>query len=237
MSESRRILLVGATGLVGRTIIERSPELDDVMLQGVARREIAFPEGVRMELVLAESDAWPGIIAQLCPDAVISALGTTHKKAGSQEGFREIDHDLVLEVGRAAKDAGVKNFVQISSVGADAFSRNSYLRVKGETERDLKSLKLRRLDILRPGLLRGKRENDLRPLEQLGQFAAPVGDLFLRGAKTKYRSIKAIDLADAALAFATAKAGGQFIHEHEAMMRMTREFRRALAAKTEAQDG
>ena len=102
MSEPRRVLLVGATGLIGRTIIERSPDLPGIALQGLARREIPFPPGVRMELVLAESEEWPGIIEQLVPDAVISALGTTHKKAGSQSGFRRVDHDLVLEVARAA---------------------------------------------------------------------------------------------------------------------------------------
>ncbi len=235
MSEPRRVLLVGATGLIGRTIIARSPDLDDIILQGLARREIPFPPGVRMELVLAESDEWPGIISQLVPDAVISALGTTHKKAGSTSGFRRVDHDLVLEVARAAKAAGVRNFVQVSSVGADPFSRNSYLRVKGETEKDLKALKLHRLDILRPSLLRGKRQNDLRPLEALGQIVAPIGDLFLHGSKEKFRSIKAVDLADAALACACAKAGGQFVHEHDSLMRLTSDFRRALAAKSAPQ--
>ncbi|WP_338240592.1 NAD(P)H-binding protein [Aurantiacibacter hainanensis] len=230
MSEARRILLVGATGLIGRTIIERSPDLHDIILQGVARREIAFPKGTRMELVLAESEDWPDIIAQLEPDAVICALGTTHRKAGSDSAFREVDHDLVLEVGKAAKSASIKNFVYISSVGADPFSRNSYLRVKGETEKDLRALKLHRLDILRPGLLRGKRQNDVRPLESLGQMVAPLGNLFLQGGKEKYRSIKATDLADAALALACAKARGQFVHEHESLMRTTREFRRNLAA-------
>jgi uncharacterized protein YbjT (DUF2867 family) len=229
------VLLVGATGLIGRTIIARSPDLDDIILQGLARREIPFPPGVRMELVLAESDEWPGIISQLVPDAVISALGTTHKKAGSTSGFRRVDHDLVLEVARAAKAAGVRNFVQVSSVGADPFSRNSYLRVKGETEKDLKALKLHRLDILRPSLLRGKRQNDLRPLEALGQIVAPIGDLFLHGSKEKFRSIKAVDLADAALACACAKAGGQFVHEHDSLMRLTSDFRRALAAKSAPQ--
>lgn len=237
MSDARRILLLGATGLIGRTIIERSPDLHDIILQGVARREIAFPKGTRMELVLAESEEWPGIIAQLEPDAIINALGTTHRKAGSDSAFREVDHDLVLEVGKAAKSAGVKNFVHISSVGADPFSRNSYLKVKGETEKDLRALKLHRLDILRPGLLRGKRHNDLRPLEKLGQIAAPLGDLFLQGSRAKYRSIKAIDLADAAVAFACAKARGQFVHEHESLMRITREFRRDLAARDAAEAG
>jgi len=237
MSDPRRILLVGATGLIGRTIIARSPELSGIALQGLARREIPFPPGVRMELVLADSDEWPGIITQLVPDAVISALGTTHKKAGSSSGFREVDHDLVLEVGKAAKAAGVKNFVQVSSVGADPFSRNSYLRVKGEAEKDLKALKLHRLDILRPSLLRGKRQNDLRPLEALGQIAAALGDLFRHGSKEKYRAIKAIDVADAAVACACAKAGGQFVHEHDSLMRLSRDFRRELAARTAPQGG
>ncbi|KLE35214.1 NAD-dependent epimerase/dehydratase family protein [Aurantiacibacter luteus] len=233
MSEDLRVLLVGATGLIGRTIIARSPALSGIILQGVARREIPFGEGVRMELVLAESDAWPSVIEQLAPDGVISALGTTRKKAGSDTAFAAVDHDLVLEVAKAAKQAGVRNFVQISSVGADPYSKNTYLKVKGETEADLRKLRLRRLDILRPGLLRGKRLNDLRPAEKTGQMVAPLADMFLRGDKAKYRSIKATTVADAAIACATAKAGGQFVHEHEGIVRLAREFERALAAQRE----
>lgn len=230
MSEPLRVLLVGATGLIGRTIIARSPDLSAVTLQGLARREIPFPAGTRMELVLADSDQWPVIVAQLVPDAVISALGTTHRKAGSSDAFRAVDHDLVLELARAAKDAGVHNFVQVSSVGADPYSKTNYLRVKGETEKDLKALKFHRLDLLRPGLLRGRRKNDIRVLEKLGQIVAPLADLFLQGDKSKYRSIRATDLADAALAAASAKAGGQFVHEHDALMRLARDFQRNLAA-------
>lgn len=228
MSDPRRILLVGATGLVGRTIIERSPDLKGIALQGIARREIPFPPGTRMELVLAESDQWPTLVAQLEPDAVISALGTTHRKAGSNAAFRAVDHDLVLEVARAAKEAGVRNFIQVSSVGADPYSKNSYLRVKGETEKDLKAVKFHRLDILRPGLLRGKRQNDIRVLEKLGQVGSPLADLFLQGKYRKYRSIRATDLADAALDLSRAKAGGQFVHEHESLVRLAREFQREL---------
>lgn len=228
MSEPRRILLVGATGLIGRTIITRSPDLKGIILQGVARREIPFDEGVRMELVIADSDNWPSVVTQLEPDSVISALGTTRKKAGSSEAFAAVDHDLVLEVAKASREAEVKNFVQISSVGADQYSKNTYLRVKGQTESDLKKLRFRRLDILRPGLLRGKRKNDLRVVEKMGQLVAPLSDQFLRGDKSKYRSIKAETVADAALACATAKAGGQFIHEHDYILRLAREFNRSL---------
>lgn len=228
MSDPLRVLLAGVTGLVGRTVIARSPAVPEIILQGLSRREIEFGAGVRMELVLAQTGAWPDIIEQLEPDAVICALGTTRKKAGDDEAFREVDHDLVLDVARAAKAAAVKNFVHVSSVGADQHSRNTYLRVKGETERDLRALKLGRLDILRPGLLRGKRLNDPRPLEKVGQIAAPVADLFLQGSRRKFRSIKATDLADAILACASSKARGQFVHEHDSLMRLTRDFRRKL---------
>lgn len=228
MSDPIRVLLLGATGLIGRTVIARSPDLPNMILQGLARREIEFPPGTRMELILAEGKNWPSAIEQLTPDGIICALGTTRRKAGSMEAFRAVDHDLVLSMGEAAKAAGVPNFVHISSVGADPYSRNSYLQVKGQTERDLKALRLRRLDILRPGLLIGKRKDDLRPVEKLGQIAAPLTDLFLQGDKSKYRSIRATTLADAALAAATIRAGGQFIHEHNALLRLAREFDKKL---------
>lgn len=229
MSDHTRILLIGATGLMGRTIIARSPDIPNISLQGLSRREMDFPEGVRMELVLAPTEEWPTVIEQLQPDAIICALGTTRRKAGSDEAFSKVDRDLVVDVGRGAKDAGVRNFVTISSVGADPYSKNTYLRVKGEMEKALKALKLPRLDIMRPGLLRGSRKNDLRPAESIGQVLAPVADIFLQGAKSKYRSMKAPDLADACIAGATAKAGGQFVHEHDSMVRMISDYRRALA--------
>lgn len=222
----KRILLVGATGLVGRSIIARTPQLPQVALQGLARREMEFPEGARMELVLADTQDWAEVIKMIEPEAVICALGTTRAKAGSEEEFRAVDHDLVLEVARAAKAAGTQKFVLVSSVGASLSTRNLYLRTKGEIERDVKSLKFKRLDILRPGLLRGKRIDDKRGAEGVGQVLAPLADLFMQGSKTKYRSIKADTLAAAAIQCTLEKVGGQFIHEHDSLKRISDKYNR-----------
>ncbi|MBH5323034.1 NAD(P)H-binding protein [Aurantiacibacter sediminis] len=219
-SEKKRVLLVGATGLVGRSVITRSIDMSQFALQGLARSEMQFPDGARMELVLADSEDWGEVVKMIAPEAVICALGTTIKKAGSEEAFRAVDHDLVMDVARAAKAAGTTGFVYVSSVGADTGSRNFYLRTKGEVERDLKALKFRRLDILRPGLLRGQRRGDARFLEGIGQVAAPVADLFLQGSYSKFRSIRASDLAAAALQCVREKPAGQFIHEHEGLKRL-----------------
>lgn len=220
MIPSRRVLLVGATGLVGRNIIARTAHLPQLALQGLSRREIAFPEGARMELVLADSEDWGEVVGMIKPEAVICALGTTIRKAGSEEAFRAVDYELVMQVARAAKAVGTRGFVHISSVGAETGTKNFYLRTKGEVERDLRALHFKRLDVLRPGLLRGRRERDTRVLEGIGQVLAPLVDPFLRGGLEKYRSIRASDLATAALQCVWEKANGQFVHEHDGLLRL-----------------
>lgn len=220
----RRVLLVGATGLIGRSVIARTPGMPEIALQGLARREMAFPDGARMELVLADNEDWSGVVQDLAPDGVICALGTTRAKAGSVEAMRAVDYELVMQVARAAKEAGARSFTHVSSVGADTASRAEYLRTKGEVERDLKALRFTRLDILRPGLLRGRREKDVRLLEGIGQLLAPVTDLFLHGNASRYRSVKASMVAAAALQCSAEKAGGQFVHEHDGLGRLAARF-------------
>ncbi|MDF1834722.1 MAG: NAD(P)H-binding protein [Alteraurantiacibacter sp. bin_em_oilr2.035] len=222
----RQVMLVGATGLIGRHIIARTPDLPELNLQGLSRREINFTPGTRMELVLSDTSGWADAITSLQPETVLCALGTTHSKAGSDEAFRAVDYELVMEVARAAKQGGTRHFVLVSSVGANLMSRSFYLRTKGEVERDVRSLKFTRLDILRPGLLRGFREGETRPVEGLGRLLAPATDIFLRGDRAKYRSIRAGVLATAALQAAYEKAGGQFVHEHDSIMRLANRFER-----------
>ena len=222
MSEIRNVLLVGATGLIGTKVMEASRDMPWLHLIALTRREAPMPSGVRMEMLVAPTTGWPAAIAALEPDAVICALGTTIKKAGSEEAFREVDYDLVLMVARAAKEAAVQNFVLISSVGADAHAKAFYLRVKGEIEAAVTKVKLRRLDILRPGLLRGARDGDLRPLEQLGKIASPMADLFLHGDKRRYRSISGVTVAAGAIQCAREKAQGRYQHDNDSIHRFAR---------------
>jgi uncharacterized protein YbjT (DUF2867 family) len=175
-----------------------------------------------MEMMVADPVGWPEAVAAIAPEAVLCALGTTRREAGSEEAFRAVDHDLVLQLAAAARDAGASHFVLVSSVGADALSKAFYLRVKGEVEAALAKLRFRRLDILRPGLLRGRRTGDRRPLERLAQLAAPLADLALHGSKRRYRSIDASVVAAAALQLTGEKAAGRFVHEHDAIVRAAR---------------
>lgn len=220
MSDALRIALVGATGLVGSAVIAQCVGREDLRLTGIARRETPLPRGIRMELFVADPAKWGEVIEAVRPKAMICALGTTRKKAGGDEAaFRAVDQQLVLDTARAAHALGVERFVHVSSVGADPMSKAFYLRVKGEVERDLAKVGFTRLDILRPGLLRGRRQDDHRTAERLGIAAAPLANLVLHGKFRQYRGIRAETVAQAALALSHRAARGRFVHDNDAILR------------------
>lgn len=225
MSEPRRVLLAGATGLVGRRTMEAAMGEPSLRLIALSRREAPMPRGARMEMLVADPADWEDAVKTIGPDAAICALGTTWRKAGrSEEAFRAVDRDLVLRVARAARECGAGGFVLISSAGADPAAGPFYLRVKAEAEAEVARLGFRRLDILRPGLLRGPRESDRRWIERIGILASPVIDPLLRGARRPFRSIDARTVAAAALQCAGEKAQGRFVHDNDALHRLARRF-------------
>lgn len=229
-----RIGLVGATGLIGRRLIEISSAGDDVRMVGIARREPVLPKGARVEMFVADANKWAEVLEAVKPAALICALGTTWKKAGRDEAsFRAVDYDLIVGTAEAAHKVGISNFVMLSSSGADARSKSFYMRTKGETEQAVSSIGLKRVDILRPGLLKGSRIDDLRPLETAAQIASPILDPLMPNKWSGYRSIDADIVCEAAMGLALRKAAGRFTHDNEAIKRAAREWRAKTALHEE----
>lgn len=207
------ILIVGATGMIGRLVAEQAGTQPLTIL---ARRDTGdFPPQHRLQR--AAPDRWPGIIAADKPVTIISCLGTTIRQAGSEAAFRAVDHDLVLAVATAAKAAGTAHMIAVSSVGAAAASRNFYLRTKGEVEDALRALGFDRLDILRPGLLMGDRQGPPRLGEGIAMLAAPLTDALLHGSLRRYRSIPGAAVAAAIVRLAGTGGSGSHVHENDAI--------------------
>lgn len=222
MSRPIRIALVGASGLIGQSLIRLGVGRSDFRVIAIARREIPLPKGARMEVLVADPANWGDAIAAARADVLVCALGSTWKKAGKDEAaFRAVDQDLVIACGRAAKAAGIRQMIVISSVGADAGAKNFYLRVKGETDQALGKLGLTRLDVIRPGLLRGPRAES-RPAEHIGRIVSPFTDLLLHGKYRRFRSIRASTIARAIVGLAREAMPGRFVFEHDAILRAAR---------------
>lgn len=222
MSDVTRIALVGASGLIGQSLIRLAVGRRDIRIIAVARREVPLPPGARMEVLVADPANWADAIAATNASVLVSALGTTWQKSGKDEAaFRSVDQDLVLACARAAKASGMRQMIAVSSVGADAGAKNFYLRVKGEVEQQLGKVGLPRLDVIRPGLLRGPRA-ELRPAERIGMVLSPLADLLMLGKYRKYRSVKADVVARAIVGLSKEKAAGRFVFEHDAILRAAR---------------
>lgn len=206
-------MIVGATGMIGRAVIQRFGPAPITIL---ARRDVKDLAPHHHRLV-APSDRWSDIIAAEKPKLLICCLGTTIRQAGSQAAFRAVDHDLVLAAARGAKAGGAPHMIAVSSVGAAAQSGNFYLRTKGETEDALRALAFDRLDLIRPGLLRGDRPGPQRLGEGLATIAAPLTDALLHGRFRRYRSISGDSVAAAIVALAGQSGSGVHIHENDAI--------------------
>ena len=211
-----RIALIGATGLVGSRLAPLLGGHDVVLL---TRRPTGL-SGVT-ELIGAAHE-WPAMLAGQKLDAAVSALGSTWRKSGSWEAFERVDRHAVVGFAKAALAAGARQMVLVSSVGADAQSASGYLAIKGRAEDDLAKLGFDRLDVLRPGLLRGPRGGDRRLKERLGIALSPLVNLFLRGAADRFAAIDAADVAKAIAALLGRPEPGTFIHHNRELRRLVR---------------
>ncbi|KVN53018.1 MULTISPECIES: NAD(P)H-binding protein [Burkholderia] len=171
-----KLLLVGATGLVGRHVLEAAladARVDQVIV--LARRPLS--PHPKMRALEVDFDHLPDAADWWRADAVICTLGTTMRAAGSQAAFRRVDHDYPLAVARLAHRHGTPTYVLNSALGADAASRIFYNRVKGEVEQALAGVGFDSLTYGRPGLIGGSRD-EFRFGERLLVFAlsaaAPV---------------------------------------------------------------
>ena len=211
-----RIAMIGGTGLIGRGL---APLLvaggHELLLIG--RR----PAGVAGAAErLAPMADWPTLLADEPVDVAISTLGTTFRQAGSWAAFRAVDVDAVLAFASAAKAAGARQMMSVSSVGALPGARNRYLAMKGEVERGLCVIGFARLDIVRPGLLRGNRDRERRTAERIGIAVSPLADLLLRGRFDKFAAIDAERVVKAMAALVGADDGGRHVHFNRDLLRI-----------------
>jgi uncharacterized protein YbjT (DUF2867 family) len=208
-------IVFGATGQTGTLLTDyllNSNEFDIVKI--IVRKATGKQHPKLHELVNPLTN--PEFIQnEIRGDVLFCCLGTTIRKAGSQENFKRIDYSLPLSLAKIAKRNNIPCMVTISSVGANAQSNNFYIRVKGEMERDIAAQDIERSVFVRPSLLLGKRE-ELRMGEMISKWLMPFFNPLFLGKLKRYKAIQSSTVAKAMVALAlTNEVGVRFVENEE----------------------
>ena len=201
-----KLLLAGVTGLVGGHLLRLALE-DARVTNVVALARKSLPAHPKLSAPLIDFDALAPDATWWRSDAVICALGTTMKVAGSQAAFRKVDFDYPLMLARLARAAGTPACVLNSAAGANPASRFFYNRVKGELERTLATLGFASLTQVRPGLIGGERESVRAGEAVLALVLGALAPVLPR----RWRINPAENIAQALLDAAVASAPGVHI--------------------------
>lgn len=211
---NRKAIVAGATGLVGKELVQlllNDPAYTAVML--LVRRPTGLTHP-KLEEKVIEFDQLEQTDMNLSGTDVFCTLGTTIKKAGTQEAFCQVDYVYPVTLGKMAKTQGAKQFLIVSSMGANPASRVFYSRVKGEVESTLSGLGLPALHIFRPSLLLGKREEFRLGERFMGSVSGILSPIF-SGPLRKYKPVQAKTVANAMLLSAKSDLTGSHIHESD----------------------
>lgn len=211
---NKTAVLFGATGLTGNLVLNILVKDERYEKIRVFTRSELTVSSNKIEVIFTDLEDLNLLAENIKGHDLFCCLGTTIKKAGSKENFRKVDLEFPVKIAEIASKNEVPNFILISSIGADPKSSNFYLRTKGEAEQAIQKLGFKKLVILRPSMLLGKRK-EFRLLEEAGKLAMLPLKFILKGRLRKYRAIDAERVAKAMVKFANITTSKKIFESHE----------------------
>jgi len=200
MSRQYTATVLGATGLVGKALVnqlcqdERYSQVTCLVRSPLQKRDYHDPLN-KIQALVIDFDYFQDYQGYFSVDHVYCCLGTTIKQAGSQKAFRRVDFEFVHVAAQLTRAQRGRSFVWISAVGANAKSKNFYLRVKGEIENAILTMpQLPNAAAVRPSFLIGER-NQQRMGESFGVKASKMLSPLMIGPLAKYKPVHANHVA------------------------------------------
>lgn len=194
----KKAIIIGASGLIGSNLTRlllSDNGINEVVL--LVRKPLSIQDPKLSQYVI-DFDDKSSYSKYIFGDAFYCCIGTTKAKTPDEDTYRRIDFQYPLDFARIARTQGVEQLHLVSALGADSQSYIMYNKLKGELEEALKQLNFSCLYIYQPSLLIGERQES-RPAERIAGKLMRVLNPLLVGPLKKYRSIKAIKVAEAML--------------------------------------
>ncbi len=209
----KKALILGASGLVGSSLLNQmviSNDFDEIRILVRKKMDLNHPKVLQIivDYEHLSQDIFKDITTVFC------CLGTTIKKAGSKEAFKKVDYDYPLISAKMALNAGVKQFLIITAMGANANSFVFYNKIKGQIEEALAELPFDAVMIFRPSLLLGDR-TDARFGEQIATLMMNAIDFMT---PAKYKAIHVNQVAKAMHKKAQEQVKGFQVYENDVLL-------------------
>ena len=188
------ILLVGATGRLGRAVAQRLLH-DGIPFRAACRNVTKAQWLVERGVEVLQMDVESGAGVREAISGSSKVISCIHGLLGrSRHSIERIDVRGQAALIDVAADAGVKRFVYISALGASPDHPSEFWKAKARTEQHLKASKLDYV-ILRPSAFMDLYAHDL-----IGAAVMRGKTVFLLGRGTTPRNLIAVaDVADAAI--------------------------------------
>jgi uncharacterized protein YbjT (DUF2867 family) len=207
MNQRQNIIIAGSSGLVGSHLLQqllKNQQINKVI--SLSRSACKKTDDMQyqnqlIEVIDPHLQIDEKLISSIKVNVGFIALGSTKKKAGSQQALRKIDVLLVVEVAKAMKKAGVTSIYIVSCIGASPKALSHYLKCKGEMETEVEKVGFEYIVFVQPGPLAGQRKQT-RTDEQFLQGIMRIINPVMKGWLLNYKPIEAELVAKSMLHFA-----------------------------------
>ncbi|MRX63050.1 NAD(P)H-binding protein [Maribacter luteus] len=181
-------IILGATGLTGGRLLELL--LNDSRYSRIklfSRSSVGISDP-KLQEFLGDMFSLEDFKENFKGDEVFCCIGTTKSKTPNKVFYKKIDLGIPKNAALLAKENGIKTFIVMSALGANANSSIFYNRIKGQMEEAVLKAQIPRTYILQPSLIGGKRK-EKRIGEWIFKQLMRVANFVMAGSLNKYRSI------------------------------------------------
>ncbi|MDV6169590.1 NAD(P)H-binding protein [Flavobacterium sp. DG1-102-2] len=195
---SKSAILLGASGAVGSEVLKlllADTRYDTIKLFSRSKSDVSNPKLEEHVIDLFRLSDYKAVFTA---DEVYCCIGTTKAQTPDKDTYYKIDYGIPVVAAQLAKENGIKTYIVISAIGADAESGIFYNRTKGEMQDAVLNENLPKTHILQPSLIVAKRK-DKRIMEKAAQGFMWLLNPLLFGNAAKYKSISADSIAKAML--------------------------------------
>ena len=212
----KKAIIFGASGFIGAHLLNEllnDTDYDQVTIVVRKKLDINHP---KLKTLTGDYQSLPNLTEQMIADEIFIALGTTKKHTPDKDQYYQVDHDYPVLAAKILKEKGAKSVLVVTAVGANEKSGIFYLKIKGETERDIIALDFKHTSIFRPSMIMGNRKEH-RALEKVFiKIWSAIDSIFI-GKLNKYKGMNGIDIARAMVSAAKKQSGKLVIYHWKEM--------------------